>query len=197
VSPRSVFDGTLDEIKLEEAMTPGFVGIGEGAIWVTDIASEFIYKVDPSSKRVVLRIAATGLYRDSMIGLGSGALWVVTGESAKVLTRFDAASGKAIAQIDLPSSCGPGAIYAFGSVWAVGEQSRELYRIDPVKNKVVGTTPLHGEPFAASADATSIWINSRKDNVLDRIDGVTGTVVATIQTGFRGPEDITTDAGQV
>jgi streptogramin lyase len=190
-------DGTLTEIKLEEAMTPGFVGIGEGAVWVSDIASEVIYKVDPSSKRVVLRIAAPGLYRDSMIGLGSGALWVVTGGSAEVLTRFDAGSGKAIAQIDLPASCGPGVLYAFGSVWAVGERSRELYRVDPATNKVVGSTALHGEPFAASADATSIWVNSRKDNVLDRIDGVTGSVVATIPTGFRGPEDITTGAGKV
>jgi hypothetical protein len=35
------------------------------------------------------------------------------------------------------------------------------------------------------------------DNVIDRIDGVTGAVVATIPTGSRGPEDITTGAGHV
>ena len=37
----------------------------------------------------------------------------------------------------------------------------------------------------------------RMDNVIDRIDGVTGAVMATIPTGSRGPEDITTGAGHV
>ena len=170
-------DNSVAEIELQEAMTPGFVGIGEGAVWVTDIASELIFKVDPEKKQVVQTIEATGLYRDSMIALGDGSLWVVTGGAAKRLSRYDASSGQRTARIDLPSGCGPGAFYSFGSVWAVGEEKRELYRIDPASNSVVATIPLHDEPFSASVNSSSIWINNRKSRVVDRIDGATGAVV--------------------
>ena len=190
-------DHTVTEIELEDAMTPGFAGIGEGAIWITDIASDLIFKVDPVQMRVVQRIEATGLYRDSMIGLGAGSLWAVTGNSAKVLTRFEAGSGKVMARIDLPGMSGPGAFYAFDSVWVVGERKRELYRINPASNSIIGTTPLHHEPFAASVDATDIWINNRNPSIVDRIDGKTGTVTASVETGLRGPENITTGAGYV
>ena len=33
----------LTEIALEEAMAPGYVAVGEGAVWVTDIASDLIF----------------------------------------------------------------------------------------------------------------------------------------------------------
>ncbi len=121
-----------------------------------------------------------------MIGVGEGAVWVVTAQNfEKTLTRFNHLSGETEAEISLPSS-GAGVTVAHGSVWVTGPIKGELYRIDPATNTVVSTTKLGQSPKFITADDDSVWVLNLGDGTVQRINGSSGELVATIDTGFSG-----------
>ncbi len=76
------------------------------------------------------------LSTEGSIGVGEGAVWVITAEEFdKTLTRFNARSGIAEAKISLPSS-GSSVVVDYGSVWVTGYAGNELYRINPRTNTI-------------------------------------------------------------
>src|SRR5215217_1727759 len=114
------------------------------------------------------------------IGVGEGAVWVVTAEDAeKTLTRLNAESGAVEAKISLPSS-GAGVTVAYGSIWVTSPANSELYRIDPKTNALVSTTKLRQTPKYLISGADSIWVLNRGDGTVQRVNGRTAEVTATI-----------------
>lgn len=182
---------------------PGVLGpvrplaFGEGGIWIADTGSNTIFKVDATNDRVVLKIKAGMLSAQSPITLGAGSLWVVTSEHAeRVVTRFDAATGKVQAQIELPGGSS-GVAFGGSSVWAAGRN--EIYRIDPAANAVIASTPICDRPSTLTAGEGSIWVHCRNDGFVDRIDSSTGAVTGSLDVGVKGPGmvDLTTGGGHL
>jgi streptogramin lyase len=172
--------------------------VGGGAIWLADTGTGTVYKVDPASETVVLTTSATMRARDSHLGYGDGSLWVVTaGERGdSVLSRLNPETGAVQAKIELPGHSVGGAHFAFGSVWVVGTRRNELYRIDPATNTIVSTTPLERDPMYIISAEGSVWVNSRTGFV-QRIDPETAEVVARIETGYMGVEQLAAGGGYI
>ena len=185
------------EIELAGIVGPvRLIEIGDGAVWVADTGTNTIYKADPVTNRVVLKISAFMLSRDSRLGVGAGSLWVVTGEHGEhTLSRFNSVTGARQAAIELPAAAA-GTVFAYGAAWVVGTGGDALYRIDPATNAVAGVTPLKPEPRYIIAAEGSIWVNSRK-GWLHRIDSQTGAEIAVIETGLIGNEQLTAGGGFV
>ena len=81
------------------------------------MASSTILKVDPQSNSVVLSITTNFFGSRGSIGVGEGAVWVITfDDHDKTLTRYNAFSGAEEARIALPRA-GKGVLVAHGSVW--------------------------------------------------------------------------------
>jgi streptogramin lyase len=170
--------------------------VGGEAIWIADTGTGTIYKIDPDSESVALTFRAMMNARDSHLGFGHGSLWVVTdgGRGDNVLTRFNAETGAVEAAIALPTHSMGGAHYAFDSVWVVGTRRNELYRIDPATNAIVSTTALERDPAYVISAEGSVWVNSRSGFV-QRIDPVTGEVIARIETTYQGVDQLTAGGG--
>ena len=58
----------------------------------------------------------------------------------------------------------------FDAAWVIGTTKGEVYRVDPAKNAITGTTKIHGVPHVALASNGSLWVNCRQDAVIDGID---------------------------
>jgi hypothetical protein len=125
----------------------------EGAVWVSDNHSQTIYKIDPKTNLIVMRIPAD--FRISPeageIGVGEGAVWAITGGFNDVLRRYSAQTGVEQATIPLPSPAAPGVVVDFGSIWIAGSREVELYRLDPATNRIVATTDLHSHLVALAS----------------------------------------------
>lgn len=197
----------LTTIKVPESENAGLlmeldkyrgIAVGEDAIWVPDMASSRIYKIDPGQNEVVMEIVTDIFGSKGSIGVGEGSVWVITFEKRnKSVTRYDAVNGDVEASIDLPN-ISSGVLAAFGSVWVTAASRNELYRIDPTKNEIAATISTHGVSHLLAAADGSIWIPFDTEGVIQRIDGQTGEIIATIETGAVDMEadgDITSGGG--
>ncbi len=172
------------------------IGVGEGAVWIPDVDTDIVYKVDPDKNEVVGQIPVQMAGSEGSIGIGEGAIWVVS-EADGTLIRFNTSSGTQDATIVLPSG-GAGVVVDYGSVWVTSDRANELYRIDPKTNTIVSVLALRRQPRFIASGEKSIWALNQGDGSVQRIDGETGRLVATIEAGFAGSGgDITTGGGYV
>ncbi len=176
--PVSEVGATLTESEKYRGIT-----VGEGAVWVPDMGSSTIYKVDPNSNKVVLKIPTDIFGSQGSIGVGAGAIWVVTFDNHdKTLTRYNAKSGAEEAKIALPKPCS-GVTFGNSYVWVTAASNGELYRIDPLTNHIASTTMLHGASHILASGEDTIWIAYDTEGVVERIDAKTADIAATIKTG--------------
>ncbi|MER8602076.1 hypothetical protein NKH09_30395 [Mesorhizobium sp. M1339] len=179
-------DNSVTDIPIEGAVgSYRGISIGEGAVWVPDVGSKTIYKVDPRANKIVLQIPSLLFDSEGSIGVGEGAVWAVTGSNGQILARYDAQNGNEVAKVPLPSTSS-GVVADFGSVWVTGTAKSELYRVDPKTNQIVTTTALNPEPRFLTSGEGSIWVLNQGDGTVQRIDGKTGEVLATIEADAAG-----------
>ena len=179
-------DNAVTEIPVEGA-TGEFhrTTLGEGAVWVSDNHSQTIYKIDPKTNLIVMRIPAD--FRISPeageIGVGEGAVWAITGSGLdQVLRRYSAQTGAEQATLPLPSPSARGVVVDFGSIWVAGSRdAAALYRIDPATNQIIATIDLHSRPVALTSGEGSVWVR-QSDGAVQRIDGNSSKLLATIAT---------------
>lgn len=174
-------DNRIVEVELEGGTTrQRAVAAGEGAVWIADAGKGGIFKIDPRTNAVVALFSAPMLSSQGTIGVGEGAVWVLTAEDAeKTMTRLNAASGAVEAKISLPAP-GAGVEVAYGSVWVTNPIEGELYRVDVKTNALVSTTKLRQGPRYLTSGADSIWVLNSGDATVQRVDGRTAEVTATI-----------------
>jgi virginiamycin B lyase len=176
------------------------IAVGDGAVWIPDTISGTIYKLDPQSNTIILKIPVKFFDSEGSIGAGEGAVWVVVvGQQGRtMLTRFNSETGAAEANIPLDQGS-ISAVVGFGSIWVTNNEKNLLYRIDPKTNSVVSTTTLREHPRFLTTGEGSIWVLNQGDGSVQRIGTVTGKVVATIDTlpGYCSGGDIATGGGYV
>jgi streptogramin lyase len=164
------------------------LAVGEGAVWVPEMASSTIHKVDPSTREVVLSIRSDMFGSPGSIGVGDGSVWVITfDDHNRTITRYDAADGTVTARVALPRP-GVGVLHTEGSVWVTAASAPELYRIDPRTNAVAATIAIRAPTRLLAAGEGALWLAFTKEGVVQRIDPSTGTVAATIETGVTDME---------
>lgn len=176
------------------------IAVGEGAVWVPDMGSSTIYKIDPQSNTVVMKIPTDIFGSQGSIGVGEGSVWVVTFDNRdKTLTRYNAASGAVEAKIVLPRP-GKAVLVEGGSVWVTATNQAQLYRINPKTNQLLAAIPINGRSRVLAGSAGAVWVACEGDGIVQRIDARSGQITATIETGALDMEsdgDIATGGGSV
>ena len=192
-------DNSFVEVKLNGYGGPERgIAVGEGAIWIPDVHTDIVYKIDPASNSVVKEIPVQMLSGEGSIGVGEGSIWIVSEEKEdRTLVRFNAQTGEVEAKILLPSR-GAGVVVDYGAVWVAGNTANELYRIDPKLNAVAAIIPTHERPYYLTSGENSIWVLNQGDRSVQRVDGHTGQMIATIELGASdSPWDLTFGGGFV
>jgi streptogramin lyase len=113
VDPRPV-GGSLRWRAVDVGQGPFGVAVGAGSVWVANVKSGSVSRVDPNSMRVMATYAVGGASagvpaNPEMVAVWHGLLWVADGQQG-VVTALDPLSGR---QIGMPVAV-PGVMRAFG-----------------------------------------------------------------------------------
>ena len=157
------------------------IAFGEGAVWVTSgQANGVVYRVDPAANRVTAAIGVPG--GAFGIVVAAGTVWVtqyLPEPDPGIVARIDARSNRLLSPVEVPNM--PGAIRSgLDAIWVTSRFT--VSRIDPRSGAV--TQPLHRVGDVRAVGAGSLWgtyANSADDAGAQRVDPVTGLVVATIR----------------
>ncbi len=157
------------------------IAFGEGAVWVTSgQANGVVYRVDPAANRVTATIEVPG--GAFGIVVAAGTVWVtqfLPEPDPGIVARIDAGTNRLLSPIEVPNM--PGAIrYGLDAIWVTSRFT--VSRIDPRSAAV--TQPLHRVGDVMAVGGGALWgtfANSAEDAGVQRIDPVTGRVVATIR----------------
>ena len=169
------------------SLAPGF-----GAVWTADPIRGDVLRIDPSSRRVVARIAAGG---EARVAVGAGAVWALAGDLLYAgdkgpvrLLRIDPATNRVVARIPMRSPSGD----AFGpldlqvdggDVWVVGAAG--ALRVDPRRNVRDRFVPLP-QSRGVVTDRDSVWALTGGGR-LREFDALTGRAVGDVP--LRAPAD--------
>jgi hypothetical protein len=157
------------------------IAFGQGAVWVTSgQANGVVYRIDPTANRVTATIGVPG--GAFGIVVAAGTVWVtqfLPEPDPGHVARIDARTNRLLSPVEVPNM--PGAIRAgFDAVWVTSRFT--VSRIDPHSGAV--TQPLHRAGDVRAVGGGALWgsyANSATDAGVQRIDPVTGQVVATIR----------------
>jgi DNA-binding beta-propeller fold protein YncE len=157
------------------------IAFGEGAVWVTSgQANGVVYRVDPAANHVTAAIGVPG--GAFGIVVAAGIVWVtqyLPESDPGIVARIDARTNKLLTPIEVPNM--PGAIRSgLDAVWVTSRFT--VSRIDPHSGAV--TQPLHRAGDVRAVGGGALWgtyANSAEDAGVQRVDPVTGRVVATIR----------------
>jgi len=157
------------------------IAFGEGAVWVTSgQANGVVYRVDPAANRVTATIEVPG--GAFGIVVAAGTVWVtqyLPEPDPGIVARIDARTNRLLSPIEVPNM--PGAIrYGLDAIWVTSRFT--VSRIDPHSGAV--TQPLHRVGDVRAVGGGSLWgtyANSAEDAGVQRVDPVSGRVVATIR----------------
>jgi YVTN family beta-propeller protein len=136
-----------------ESCCPSGIGIGAGAVWVTDPVRNLVLRIDVRRGTArTLRVANA----PSAVAVGAGAVWIAT-PAASAVVRIDAATGRVTRRIRVGSSPA-GIAVGDGAVWVANRGDGTVSRIDPKTNRVVDTVVLRESPQGITAAAGKVWV---------------------------------------
>ena len=173
-----------------------------GQVWALDAPGRVMARIDPGTRQVTARIPL-GI-APGWAAVGAGSFWMTDYEAAAV-NRYDPQYGTLVERIELPTAGlegdtekGEGIAFADGSVWAsYGAWPFRVARIDARTNRVTKTFDLpqaDGTALVAYGDG-GLWVASRDNGRMWRIDPATNTVVATATVPGGFIEDLVVAGG--
>jgi ABC-type transport system substrate-binding protein/DNA-binding SARP family transcriptional activator/streptogramin lyase len=187
-----VVDGRHDQVRLviKAAGEPGGIAAGEGAVWVTDTASDLLLRITDNG-RSVDRIPVG--HRPTGVAVGDGQVWVVN-QLDRTVSEVNPQALKVVRPIEVGN--GAGAIaFADGSVWVANATDYSLSRIDADSGRVTAI-PLAGAPGGLAASRQGMWVSSTSTGQLLLVDTRTNTVSQSVPIG-NGPQGVAVGSGAV
>ena len=145
-----------------------------GSVWAGGLALGDVLRIDPSTGKVVSRIAIGA--RVFNLAAAPGAVWAVANITGTV-TRIDSQTGKVTASVNVGAAPYDVA-WGFGSVWVANSGDGTVSRI--TGEKVVRTLKVGVEPNGLTAYGRYVYVTDHTAGTLIRIDPGTNRVTGTI-----------------
>jgi YVTN family beta-propeller protein len=146
------------------------VAVGHGSVWVAEIETHEVFRIDPANGHVVARIPVGHAPVD--VAIDEGAVWVTNSADATV-SRIDPRTNGVAATVKVgkrPHMLAVGA----GAIWVTNGDDGTVSRIDPRTNQTLGKPlKIGGDPAAILYHDGVIWVTDYQNNRLLRIDPVT------------------------
>jgi ABC-type transport system substrate-binding protein/DNA-binding SARP family transcriptional activator len=187
-----VVDGSRDVVRtvIRAGGEPGGIAAGEGAVWVTDTASDLVLRIGRDG-RSVDRIPVG--HRPTGIAVGDGQVWVVN-QLDRTVSEINPRALRQVGTVQVGN--GAGAIaFGHGSIWVANATDYTLSRIDPESGDVT-TIPLAGEPGGIAAGKQGMWVSSTSTGQLLLVDANSNSVSQSVPIG-NGPQGVAVGGGSV
>ena len=143
------------------------VTLGFGSVWVTSSSENKIYRVDPASGNIVVRIAVAAQPRFTTTGFGS--LWVLSQSDGSV-SRIDPATNKVTSVISARVPGAGGDIASGAACILVAAAGTPLTRIFPASGKVADQYGNYKGADAIRFGFDSVWISDHGKGDVWKID---------------------------
>jgi virginiamycin B lyase len=156
--------------------------VGAGAVWTATCAVPGVAKIDTKLNRVARHVAlpvSTDYFGEGSIGVGAGAVWLVTdGPDCTTcrVSRVDPGTMQVTAEIPVRIGAA-GVRVGAGSVWVSNPVADVVQRIDPDANRVVRTIKTGRGPRFFDVGRGAVWTLDQVDGTVTRIDAGTGRTV--------------------
>lgn len=162
--------------------SPDWVGIGAGAVWISNAGADSLARIDPAKDRVV-NVISVSRRPCSGLAVGFGAVW----SPSCLDNRVDRVSSQLNeVEAHVPTSIGDsegGIAAGEGAVWLAADRQGTLVRIDPALNRINGKAKLSSGSFVPVAGSGSVWVSSTEHNMVSRVDAAELNVTAEIPVG--------------
>jgi hypothetical protein len=176
--------------------------VGAGAVWTATCDAPGLTRIDTSRNQVARHVAlpvSLDYNGEGSIGVGAGAVWLVTdGPDCTTcrLSRVDAATMVQTAAIPVPVGAATVRVGA-GSVWVANPVEDVVQQIDPASMRITRTVKTGPGPRFFDVGEGAAWTLNQVDGTVTRIDAATGRTTR-IATGVRGEGgDLTVGGGSV
>ena len=134
--------------------SPSGIAFADGSVWVALTGGFAVVRLDPRTGAVLATVPVGG--KPFPLASAAGAVWVRC-EQDSTVWRVDPATNQASAHIPVDPFYGNDGLDSMvGSRNGVWISGLTLQRIDAATNRVVGSLPLPGRPYAASGGR--IWV---------------------------------------
>jgi YVTN family beta-propeller protein len=176
--------------------------VGAGAVWTATCGVPGLAKIDTQRNRVARHVAlpvSTDYFGEGSIGVGAGAVWLVTDGpdcTACRVSRVD--PGTMEVTTEIPVRIGAASVrVGAGSVWVSNPVEDVVQRIDPDTRKVIRTIKTGRGPRFFDVGEGAAWTLDQVDGTVTRIDADTNRTVR-IAARVRGEGgDLTVGGGSV
>jgi streptogramin lyase len=176
--------------------------VGAGAVWTATCGVPGLAKIDSKRNRVARHVAlpvSTDYFGEGSIGVGAGAVWLVTDGpdcTACRVSRVD--PGTMEVTTEIPVRIGAASVrVGAGSVWVSNPVEDVVQRIDPDTRKVIRTIKTGRGPRFFDVGEGAAWTLNQVDGTVTRIDADTNRTVR-IAARVRGEGgDLTVGGGSV
>ena len=155
---------------------------GSGSIWVMscDYSSPKLVRIDAATGASTAEIPIPArLPAESSVGVGEGAVWLLTSGSPRRLLAVDPATNTVARTFPAPE--GAKAVRAgLGSVWVSVATPGHVVRLDPASGQIMATVAVGRSASFLALGPDAVWVIDATDGAVSRVDPATNTVSATI-----------------
>jgi DNA-binding SARP family transcriptional activator/ABC-type transport system substrate-binding protein len=172
-------------------LRPGGITFGAGSVWVTDYYSPLVLRVDPAVNELVgpFQLPEEGLGKvfTGDVAVGAGSVWVGHGgdNPGAFVERLDLESGRPQDRYSILGGDADHLAFSDGVLWVGSTPSGEVRRIEPGTNTPRKVARLDGEICCIAAGDASVWVATRPDNLVWKLDEV-----GTQMRSFKLPSEI-------
>ncbi|MFP5353068.1 MAG: hypothetical protein ACLGIB_10975 [Actinomycetota bacterium] len=155
-----------EEFPLEGAF-PSALATGFGSVWITDVVSNNVLRVDEATGEVTDEIPVGD--SPTAIAVGEGGVWVANYNDATV-THIDPETNSVVGQAIIVGARPGGIATGDGSVWVTRPESDSVIRIDPLENEWTGEVFGVGDaPQGIAVGAGSVWTADQGSDTVTRL----------------------------
>ena len=180
---------------------PSVATIGFGSVWVESHRGTQLFRIDPTSDRVIATIDV-GQESCGEPEAGFGSVWLGPCDSSTKTIAVDAATNQVAGSFD---ALGGSEVFTNDALWIV-DSSGKLSKVDPKSYRTVATYDIFpGASITWVVDAGgSIWVGSQNGETgqsvgeLVRVDPSNGRVISRLMIPDPGPyATMTADLGYI
>jgi streptogramin lyase len=156
------------------------VAIGDGSLWVGAHRSNYLWRIDPTTDKIVARINLGQAVCGPIAIIGT-LVWTNYCDGSTQNLAVDSTTNQVVQSVKVQAMFAEGG----GSVWGSDFSSTQLTRYDPTTYKPTGTVQVAGTTAVASGQY--LWVADTDANIsyhnhLTEVDMTTGAIVKRITT---------------